>query len=279
MTYDPRHRSAPCSRCVCPLKEKRRETPRSDVDARMMHWVPDEAESPIEARWIKVRNRRREAEMLVWYDRCRRIRITLRKTGSPMGEPSCMNCPSRSWAFQRGEPACGDSEGMDYSPAAAEDSRHIVDENPRRTAAEDSRHIVDENPRRAADESPRRIVDESPRRAADEGLRRIVDESPRRAADENPRRTADESVRYTVSESPRHAIGESPRHIIDENSTRVSSESPSLSRRLTPSAAAAASHPEETIREALRKPYLRPSTHPFVSSPRLVATKPSSFPK
>jgi hypothetical protein len=32
-------------------------------------------------------------------------------------------------------------------------------------------------------------------------------------------------------------------------------------------------------REALRKPYLRPSTPPFISSPRLVASRPSSLPK
>jgi hypothetical protein len=86
----------------CPKAARQRERSLSnDVDPRMRQWKPGEAPS-IGVRWIKTYSPRKDAEMIGWYDRRSLVPIVLRRVRSPMGEPSCMNCPSRRWTVRDG---------------------------------------------------------------------------------------------------------------------------------------------------------------------------------
>ncbi|GHU67713.1 hypothetical protein FACS1894184_08080 [Clostridia bacterium] len=92
---------SPCA--GCPMAERSRENPlRSEIGSRMMHWKSGEAES-IEARWVKTSNRRKDAEVIAWYDRHQRVQILLHRVSASMNERACVNCPSRTLKPRQGE--------------------------------------------------------------------------------------------------------------------------------------------------------------------------------
>ncbi|MDR0395733.1 MAG: hypothetical protein LBH66_00350 [Oscillospiraceae bacterium] len=103
MTSDPKLCLTGGPRGGCPMAANRRERIQpSEAAAQTRQWLS--SESPrVGERWINARCSRKDAEMLVWFDRRLRVPIILHRVKSPMGETCCMNCPSRRWQARRGE--------------------------------------------------------------------------------------------------------------------------------------------------------------------------------